>query len=49
MRHAEKGLCRGNGQAFFFVNFGQKKKKKKMEPSILHLSYILLFSVENIK
>lgn len=47
MRHAEKGLCRGNGQAFFFVNFGQKKKK--MEPSILHLSYILLFSVENIK
>lgn len=46
MRHAEKGLCRGNGQAFFFVNFGQKKK---MEPSILHLSYILLFSVENIK
>lgn len=43
MRHAEKGLCRGNGQAFFFVNFGQKK----MEPSILHLSYILLFSVEN--
>lgn len=25
------------------------KKKKKMEPSILHLSYILLFSVENIK
>lgn len=47
MRHAEKGLCRGNGQAFFFVKFGQKKKK--MEPSILHLSYILLFSVENIK
>lgn len=25
MRHAEKGLCRGNGQAFFFGNFGQKK------------------------
>lgn len=42
-RHVEKGFCRGNGQAFFFVNFGAKK----WGPGVLSLSPILLFSMEN--